>query len=214
MIFIKSSLIVFLISFTPFVFGQEEAWVRVDYKECLSEHLPCDCLVPEIIPFINYNRADTAFFLNYKIVNYTSLDTISFDVMQQSKFINGDDDFLISHIDIIGDTLYYSNLKNQVTHAYVSIKRWSNFESEICIEYLNTLLLKNDSPDLNTILKSDTLFCNCDLQFGISRIHNNKDVWILEINDNYLFIFKWKYPKDFGFKAKKKLYKKIQLKVG
>ena len=197
-------------------FGQDEGnqafkcWVDTSYLNCLHQNLPCQCHHWNHMSFIEYDLADTSFFGVYKIVNYSKADSISFDVMNQMKFLSDKGDCIESHISILKDTMYYLDRKSNKRYTYIPIKTWINFTDSVSLQTINSLMLKNGYPRINEVLNSDTLFCDCDIQFSINSLYNNKDVWALELKDNTLFIYEWTYPENLESKAEKNLFRKYK----
>jgi len=75
-------------------------------------------------------------------------------------------------------------------------------------------LLKNQNQTLETILKQNSLTCNCNPELGtINLVSGNKNAWILEKRGNSLFIYKWtNIPKvkTIDLKIEKKLIKTVE----
>lgn len=191
----------------------KHAWIESGYQKCLTDSLPCDCYSFNPPNFIYYNPLNTHLFemrLPYAIVNYSNSDTITFNLINRTSYIKGETDSLHGSVTIIKDSMYIQT--NDRVFNYINVEKSINYEDAICLNYLNTLLVENGYKDLHSTLKSDSLSCNCDIQFGISRVHNTKKIWIFERKNDILYMYQWKYPKEIELKSKKKLKRKFKLK--
>jgi hypothetical protein len=195
--------------------SQEQAWIESRYQECIQDNLPCECNSFNPPNFIFYDTINTKIIRiqdTYAILNHVSSDTISFNLQDRPHFIRGEIDSLGATIRIIGDSMFVNNYKIDQFITYIKTEKWGVIENLSCLKYLNAELVNCGYNDLYKILKSDTLRCTCDTQFGISKVDNNKKNWTFERREDILYMYKWKYPKDRGLLAKKKLWKKFKLK--
>lgn len=194
-------------------------WVKPSYIKCLKDSLPCDCWrwdVPDLLCLnmdsVKDNTVNSGNTLNNDyIINYSVGKTTQFDVVTLVSRSFGDKDSIQFHVEIKKDTLYYTNLKTKNVTNYIREYDRYIFVSNICLNSLNALLKQNNHKSLEKITGSDSLECDCDIQFGINRIHNGKEIWALELKDKELLIYNWTYPKERGSTAKRKLFKRIKL---
>jgi len=191
----------------------EQAWIESGYQSCLQDSLPCECYSFNPPNFIFHNIENTNFMWidrSYAIANYNDSDTISFDLIDRSLFVKGETDSIYGKVSLVGDSLFITSEDKFI--KYILVENWTRIEDASCLSYLNKVLVRNGYDNLYKTLKSDTLTCDCDIQFWISRVHDNKNVWTFERRNSTLYMYKWQYPKEADKKAKKKLFKKYKLK--
>lgn len=208
---ICTCIIILIYSFSYCQDQNNKAWIYENYQNCLKDSLPCECYSFNPPNFIYYNQES---FIRideeYIIKNYFESDSITFDLIKRSLFIDGSTDSIQGKVNIMGDSMYI-NLENS-NLIYVMVEDWIGIEDSSCLNYLNDQLTQNGYPTLNKVIKTDNLSCDCDIQFSISRVYDNKSVWIFERQNNFLYMYKWRYPKEIGWKSKKKLKRKFELK--
>ena len=198
-------------------------WIKITYLQCLDDSLPCDCFYSNYPPFLTYelDNIDSLFFGHYKISNFSHQENINFDVIDQMKVLLEKKISKVAHIGIKNDTLSYFQYRDSVLHKYIPINHYRyDYENIKCIEKINQLLISNGYKNIYKILKSDSLSCNCDWQYGvnivyINTVNNEKKKyksWNIEHTKQELIINKWNYPKEGKRGAKSKPYKKYLLK--
>ncbi len=211
-------LIMFLIS-NSVLFSQnkylgESNWVSIDYLNCIGNNLPCECFsFRSHKNFFTLNidtLKDSYYYNTYKVLRDDSI--LSFKVVDLALKFEEKKDSIIGLGIIENDTLIYKNFKFSVTNKFVRNDTlfWLS-KIPGGLNYINSKLKESNNNSLQKILKSDSLICDCDIQYSINRIYNSNKIWVLEIKEDYLYIYKWKYPKRRGKLAKKKFKKKIYL---
>ena len=202
---IKALCFYIFLTFSLFSIAQkieDERWVNVSYKNCLQIHLPCDCysINPPVV--IAYNSSNTKFIVinkGYVIKDYSKGDTIKFNLIDRTAFVKGDSTNVEGNVKIIGDNM----IINDLIEYQKSDSSWLNLENDSCLGYLNFVLTSNGHGDLYHILKTDTLTCTCDVQFGINIVYDGKHLWVFEKENKEIKMYRWYYPKKHGHKARK-----------
>lgn len=199
-------------------------WIEVSYLNCLNNSLPWECFKYKYAPFLTFrlDSIDSSFFGREKIINYAATTKhISFDVMNSVKSFHEKETQKMFSIKIHSDTLFCYQYRDSVLHKYIPTNYYRyDYENIKCIEKINQLLIFNGYKNIYKILKSDSLSCNCDWQYGVNIVYINSEnkekkkykSWNIEYTKQELIINKWNYPKEGKRGAKSKPYKKYLLK--
>ena len=201
-------------------------WISTSYIKCLEKQLPCECQGNEAYSFINLDTTKNRIIIHENIVydpNIYDIRKIRKNQYQiyQEKYLSHkfkDTIIVVGTLQIISDTLFYINSHNKkISFIIYGVKNGDEGEYyKEHVKLINKALKKTSNTTLETILKSDSLSCNCNPELGTINLvccNRNNYAWILETRKDSLFIYKWiNRPNDktVDLKIKKKLIKKIK----
>ena len=200
-------------------------WMSIDYLNCLKTDLPCICEEPKEYFLINIESSKKyvlayAGKTNYEYNRY-NLRTISnnhYEVYfkEYSQTFFKDTITVVGQIDIKNDTLIFTNDYGEKSKFILyGMGQIDNYFTEH-IKLLNSALTIRGYDNLNKILQTDSLkcWCNWELENGMNSVFGKENkYWILEKEENTLYIYEWKNPpseKTFDLKIEKKLFKKLK----
>lgn len=117
--------------------------------------------------------------------------------------------------------MFYFQYNDSTLHKYVHTGyNRRDYENKKCLEKINQLLLSNGHKSIYKTLKSKSLSCNCDWQYGLNIVYIEPEkekrkrykCYRVEYHNKELTFYKWRYPKEGKRGAKSILYKRFYLK--
>lgn len=176
-------------------------WINTKYISEMTNNLPCLCIDSvNYISSIEINQIDSieydvyhTLIPNGKLNFVRQIEPIPFYLIaiENNRYkISIDSKNIIAEIYFNKNTLYFKDSVNIFSFSRVQKNSKMN---DINLNFLNMQLNKFGYPSINTLLNEDSLELECNSCLGninILRSKNHKIIWILELKNKYLYIYK------------------------
>ena len=232
---ITSVVFLCLLSLNSFAQNISKNWISISYLKCLENELPCECQKKEIHTLIRFDTLYTVTSELDTIYSYATIydgiiyDPETYELKKENKstflvyYTPNETEFFkdsiykMGTLEILNDTLYYSDYKAKSKTAFVNYgntgdDEWTYTKEHIYL--LDSAFIKRKYPSLESILHTTEIHCNCNKELGlINLISGKKDDWILKKNNDTLYIYKWTNApkaKQIDPKIKKQLIQKYK----
>ncbi|MES2064839.1 MAG: hypothetical protein V4456_23180 [Bacteroidota bacterium] len=178
------------------------SWLSVEYMDCLSKKLPCDC-EKTVNKYISINL-DTSLTSNTEritLYGHPQLEPFFYKLSRLNdnryNILTGEKEpKKLGAILLNKDSLYLyaHNVKTKYVKIGTSNKLDNyNYQAEN-IHIINNALKKNGHPSLNKILSENLLSCECnkavDRRVNMVSVKGKPDAWVLERDKDSLYIYK------------------------
>jgi hypothetical protein len=174
------------------------SWLNVEYINCLSKKLPCDCekLVNKYIS-INVDTSLDSNMERIALYKHSQTEPFSYKLrrLNKSKYeilTDNEKSKMLGEITFNNGSLYLHD-KNGDTR-YVNIgtsNELVNYNYQVeNVMLINRALKKSGYPSLNTTLSEDSLRCACNKGVNMVSVKGKPKAWILEKGKDILYIYK------------------------
>lgn len=174
------------------------SWLNVEYINCLSKKLPCDCekLVNKYIS-INVNTSLDSNMERITLYKHSQMEPFSYKLNRLTKnryeiLTDSEKPKLLGEITFNNGSLYLHDTNGDTKYVKIGTSNeLVNYNYQVeNVMLINKALQEKGYPKLNKILSGNALKCDCNKGVNMVYIQGKPHAWVLEQDKDNVYIYK------------------------